>query len=56
MLGPKKIFSTLHLLGFSSPGIENGMAQKVRLDRAREGAGDRDDFGGGLGKEESVTP
>ena len=56
MLDPKKIFSTLHLLGFSSPGIQNGMVQKARLDRAREGAGDRGDFGGGLGKEESVTP
>lgn len=41
MLNPKKVFSTLHFLGFASPGLESGMVQKPRLDRAGKGAGDR---------------
>lgn len=46
MLDPKETFSLWKPLRFPSLGLENGMAQKPRVDGAREGAGDRVPFVG----------
>lgn len=37
MLDPKNTFSALYLLRLAFSDLENGMAQKPRLDGAREG-------------------